>query len=185
MNPIPMKKSLCQPRGFTLIEILVVVVILGIASAVIAPGLGTHNDQNVAAAARTVVSDLIFAQSRAILNQSMRYVNFDTVNQKYSILTTAPNVAASYEQNPSTLQNYIALFGASAAPGGMRTVFLQSPSADGKTCIAFDELGQPYACDASTGVAVLLVATATFPVKCGTFTLTVKVEPYTGAMSVQ
>ena len=172
-------------RAFTLVEILIVLIIIGIASAIVVPSLGTHNDQNAASAARTVVADLIFAQNRAILSQAIRYVNFDTVGQKYSVLTVKPNVAAIYEQNPGTLQNYIAYFGTSAPPGGLQSVLLQTPSADGKTCIAFDELGQPYACDASTGVTTALVNTATFPVKCGTFTLTVKVEPYTGAMSVQ
>ena len=172
--------------AFTLVEILVVIIIIGIASAVVVPSLGTHNDQNVASAARTVVADLIFAQNRAILNEGFRYVNFSTTNQNYSILTSAPNITpAVYEQNPVTCQNYTTPFGSSAPPGAMQNVLLQTASADGKTCIAFDELGQPYSCDPSTGIAVMLVNAATFPVKCGTFTLTVYVQPYTGAMSVQ
>jgi prepilin-type N-terminal cleavage/methylation domain-containing protein len=182
-----MRSTRFHPRAaFTLIEILVVVVILGIASVVVIPGLGTHNDLNAASAARTMVADMIFAQNRAILGISMRYVNFDIANQKYAILISKPNISpAVYEQNPSTFQNYIALFGASAPPGATQTVALQTPSADGKACIGFDELGQPYSVDPASGVATPLVNTATFPVKCGTFTLTVKVEPYTGAMSVQ
>ena len=173
-------------HGFTLVEILVVLIIIGIASAVVVPSLGTHNDQNVASAARTVVADLIFAQNRAILNQGFRYVNFSTTNQNYAILTTAPNITpAVYEQNPVTLQNYITSFGSSAPPGAMQSVLLQAVSADGMACLAFDELGQPYSCDPSTGITTMLAAAATFPVKCGTFTLTVIVQPYTGAMSVQ
>ncbi len=173
-------------RAFTLVEILVVVIIMGIASAVVIPNLGTHNDLNAASAARTVVADLIFAQNRAILGQSMRYLKFDTANQQYSILTCAPNAGTlTYEQNPSSLQNYITLFSTSAPPGAFQTVQLLTPNADGKTCLSFDELGQPYACDVSTGVATLLVSQATIPVKCGTFTLTVYVEPYTGSLSVQ
>ena len=172
-------------RAFTLVEILVVVIILGIASAMVVPSLGTHNDQNVAAGARIVVSDLLYAQNRAILAQAMKYVNIDTVNQNYAILSSAPNVTAVYEQNPTTLQNYVTYFGGNAPQGAIQTVTLQTPNIDGKTCIAFDLLGQPYAVDTSTGVATLLVNTASIPVQCGTFTLTIKVEPYTGAMSVQ
>jgi prepilin-type N-terminal cleavage/methylation domain-containing protein len=171
--------------GFTLIEILVVVIILGIASAVVVPNIGTHDDLNVAAAARVVVADLIFAQNRAILGQSMRYVKIDTATQQYAVTSSKPNVAAVYEQNPVSLLNYITTFGSSNPASSMQRVTLQTPSVDGKTCIAFDELGQPYSCDTASGVAVQLVNTATIPVKCGNFTLTVKVEPYTGAMSIQ
>src|SRR4051812_1277839 len=62
--------------AFTLVEILMVVIILGIASAVIVPNLGTRNDMNVAAAARVVMADLMYAQNRAIVTQSMTYVQF-------------------------------------------------------------------------------------------------------------
>ena len=175
-----------KPRGFTLVEILVVVIIIGIASAVVVPNFGTHNDLNAASAARTVVADLIYAQNRAILGQAMRYVKIDSVAQSYSILTCAPNVSTlTFEQNPTSLQNYITLFGAAAPPGAFQTVQLLTANADGKTCLAFDELGQPYACDSATGVATMLVNRAAIPVQCGTFILTVYVEPYTGALSVQ
>lgn len=184
--PLTSHRNLHRMRqGFTLVEILVVVIIIGIASAVVVPNLGTRNDLNVASAARTVVSDLIYAQNRAILSQAKRYVNISTAGQNYAILTCTPNTGTlTYEQNPTSLLNYISLFGSAATPGAMQTVLLQTPSVDGKTCIAFDELGQPYSCDAATGVTAMLVNTATIPVTCGTFTLTVYVEPYTGSMSV-
>ena len=47
--PQPVPHQAVVRRGFTLVEILVVVIILGIASAVIVPNLGTRNDLNVAA----------------------------------------------------------------------------------------------------------------------------------------
>ena len=173
-------------RGFTLVEILMVVIILGIASAVVVPNLGQRNDLVVAAAARVIVADLMYSQNRAILNQSMRYVTFDVTNQKYSLLTSKPNASPLvYEQNPVTLKNYVTQFGNNASQGGMKTVSLQAVSVDSLTCIGFDELGCPYSVDPTTGNATPLVNTATIPVKCGNFTLTVKVEPYTGSMSVQ
>ena len=175
-----------KTTGFTLIEILVVVIIIGICATIVIPAIGSHNDQNAAAAARSLAADVIYTQNRAILSQSFRYLKYDAVNQSYAILISKPNATPLvYETNPSTLQNYVALFGNGAPPGGMQTVFLQTASADGKTCLAFDEVGQPYACDAATGVCTLLAATATFPVRSGTITLTVKVDPFTGAVSVQ
>ena len=181
-----------QPRpdrsraAFTLVEILVVVIIMGISAALVVPNIGTRNDQNAAAAARVVMADLMFAQNRAIMAQGMRYVNISTTNQNYAVLSASPaSPPLVYEQNPSTLRNYITVFGTTAASGALQTASLQTPSVDGKTCIAFDALGQPYSVDPSSGVAALLVSAATIPVRCGTFTLTVYVEPYTGAISVQ
>lgn len=173
-------------RAFTLVEVLVVLIILGIASAMVVPNLGTRDDLKVAAAARMVIADVTYAQNQAILNQAMRYVNVDSTNQKYSLLISAPNAGTLvYQQNPVTLQNYVSLFGSASGSGLMATTTLLAPTIDGQTCLAFDPLGQPYSCNASTGATALLAATASIPVRCGSFTLTVKIEPYTGAMSVQ
>src|SRR5688572_19841937 len=77
-------------RGFTLVEILMVVVILGIASAVIVPQIGTRSDLKARAAARIVVADLIYAQNMAIASQKWHYVKFDTTNNRYSVLDSMP-----------------------------------------------------------------------------------------------
>ena len=78
--------------AFTLIEILIVVVILGIAAAVIVPQLGTRDDLRAAAAARTLMADLIYAQNRAVALQKTHYVIFNTSSGKYDVTdAVAPN----------------------------------------------------------------------------------------------
>src|SRR5687768_7200473 len=77
-------------RGFTLVEILMVVVILGIASAVIVPQIGTRSDLKARAAARMVVADLIYAQNMAIATQKWHYVQFDTTNNRYTVYDDMP-----------------------------------------------------------------------------------------------
>jgi type II secretory pathway pseudopilin PulG len=162
-----------------------VVIILGIASAVVVPNLGTHNDLNAAAAARVIVADLVYAQNKAIVSQSLIYVNFDTTNQKYSLLSASPaTTPTQYLTNSLSNQNYVTQFGASGPPQ-TKTVILRSVNVDVKACLAFDELGQPYSWDPATNSVTLLVNPAQIAVKCGTFMLTVYVEPYTGALSVQ
>src|SRR5688500_15065328 len=73
--------------GFTLTEILAVVVILGIASAIIIPQIGTRDDMRVKAASRTLIADLIYAQNLAISTGQVVYVRFDVAGNSYSLLT--------------------------------------------------------------------------------------------------
>src|SRR5688572_14008047 len=76
-----------NPRlAFTLIEILGVVVILGIISAVILPQLGSRDDQKVSAASRVLMADLTYVQNRAITKQKTHYVLFDATNNFYRVL---------------------------------------------------------------------------------------------------
>src|SRR5438874_2544168 len=72
-------------RGFTLIEILCMVVVLGIASLVILPQITTRDDLKVAAAARALMADLLYAQNRSIALQKMHYVRFNN-NGTYDVL---------------------------------------------------------------------------------------------------
>src|SRR4051794_29157191 len=73
-------------KGFTLVEILVVIIILGIASAMIIPQLGSRDDLVVSAAARMMMADMIYAQNRAISLQKPHYVRFD--GQQYTVSDT-------------------------------------------------------------------------------------------------
>src|SRR5580765_4149772 len=93
--------------AFTLVEILAVVVILGIASAIIIPNMGTRDDLRTAAAARTLVADLIYAQNQAITSGKMVYVRFDTANNKYTLLTTANSGGDVAMTNPITQTTYV------------------------------------------------------------------------------
>ena len=93
-------------RGFTLVEILAVVVILGIASAIIIPQMGTRDDMRAAAAARTLVADLIYAQNQAITSGRMVYVKFDVANNKYTLLSTAKTGGDVALNNPITQTFY-------------------------------------------------------------------------------
>src|SRR5689334_24278427 len=72
-------------RAFTLIEILVVVVILGIAAAIVVPAIGSRDDLKTTSAARMIMADLIYAQNRSISQQKKHFVVFDAANETYSV----------------------------------------------------------------------------------------------------
>jgi prepilin-type N-terminal cleavage/methylation domain-containing protein len=167
--------------GFTLIEILVMVIILGIASAIIVPQIGSHDDLKVAAAARLVMADLIYAQNRSISLQKMHYVQFDLTNKKYSLLSAvSPATIITHPVNKTT---YTMTFG-SGGSRGLGDVSLYSVNFDSQLTLAFDELGTPQAYNPSTGSTSEL-SNGSIVVKSGTVSLTIHVEPYTGEITVQ
>src|SRR5688572_11899484 len=168
--------------GFTLVEILVVVIILGIAGAIIVPNLGTRDDLKAAAAARVIMADLIYAQNLAITSQGNRYVSFDTVNQQYSVTDAAGGII----QHPVNQVPYIQKFGGTSnsslpALKLVSTNFV-GPSGVKQNIIGFDELGTPLVCN-PLGVTQPL-SSGTMTIQAGKFKLKVDIEPYTGQISV-
>jgi prepilin-type N-terminal cleavage/methylation domain-containing protein len=168
-----------QVRGFTLVEILIVVVILGIVSAVVVPQIGSRADLRAAAGARVVMSDLLYAQNLAISTQQRMYVRFGS--NTYSLYTTATGgspITHPVQKTPFTVN-----FGASAAPA-LQSCTIPGRSFDGNATLMFDELGTPYSYNTSTSATAPLSNAGTISVRSGTFTLTVRVEPFTGEISV-
>lgn len=173
-----------RPRAFTLVEILVVVVILGTISAVLIPQLGTRDDVLVSAAARQVLSDLTFAQNRAITSQQPVYVQFTNgpvsstqPGGSYSVLSALPSTVLTH---PVHKAPWTASFGV-ATWGRVR---LDSADFDGRSLLMFDESGAPHSV-ASTGGAPQPLTSGSVRVACNAFSLTVRVEPLTGTLSVQ
>lgn len=77
--------SRCR-AGYTLVEVLVVVTILGIASAIIVPQMLAAGTLGVQAAARIIIADILYAQNDAIAKQRTRRVVFDPANERYSLV---------------------------------------------------------------------------------------------------
>jgi prepilin-type N-terminal cleavage/methylation domain-containing protein len=173
-------------RAFTLVEILVVVVILGIAAAVVVPQIGTQSDLRAAAAARLIMADLIYAQNRAIATQSKHYVVFNTTagSQSYRLKMASGAALVDIPQPITKETIYEVKFGQKATP--MADISLGTVNIESFPTIGFDELGVPYSYNAATSTPTALSTSggSTIQVKCGTFTLTISVEPYTGEIKV-
>ncbi len=58
-----------RTHGYTLVELLVVVGVLAIAGTLLLPNLVDKGTFAIQAAARSIVSDIVFAQSDALANQ--------------------------------------------------------------------------------------------------------------------
>jgi prepilin-type N-terminal cleavage/methylation domain-containing protein len=177
-DPVP------PARAFTLVEVLVVVLILAIASAVILPQASGQDDMSAAAAARTVMGDLLYAQNRAIAMQRYEYVVFNQAAQSYTLYDgTFAGPATTPLTHPINGINYVMTFGQAGPNNVSSNVTLASVSFnDGQstsTTIAFDETGVPY-----SGSGATPLTSGTIDLTSGSYSVTISVAQDTGEITV-
>lgn len=73
-------------RGYTLIELMIVMAVLGLAGALVVPNLVDRDVMTAEAAVRQMISDLSFAQSDALAHQEYRRVQFLADGRGYAII---------------------------------------------------------------------------------------------------
>jgi prepilin-type N-terminal cleavage/methylation domain-containing protein len=138
-------------RAYTLIELIIVVVLLGLAGALLVPYLSGRGDFDTQAAVRALISDIAFAQSDALANQGFRRVHFFADGRGWCLLRideTQLNepydaATAQYVQDPlqgeQFRSGYIVNFDRQER---YKTVMIESVSIDsGRRDLTFDELG--------------------------------------------
>jgi prepilin-type N-terminal cleavage/methylation domain-containing protein len=174
------RRNSSRKTGFTLVEILAVVVILGLAAAVILPRVGNHANLRASSMTRVIMADLAYVQSRAVTTQRPHYVRFDLVNNRYEVLD---RLTASGEQiiaHPVDKAPFVVPLGG-ARTDPLRDVVLDAVTFDGRPVLKFDELGSPHSFDPDTFTSTPLAA-GSVRVKSHEFTMTITVEPYSGEL---
>ena len=176
---MPQTRSPRLGQGFTLIEILVVIAIIGVAGAVVVPSMLSTGNMGVQAAARMVIADIIFAQNDAIADQGERRVVFDVANNRYWLSdddsfdmttipapTTAMNVAWKGE---NIAGNYIFDFDTDSRFQGVAIQNAGFPAGGGGVpgtpTLEFDSLGGPTSggsVDVARGNLVYRITVADF-----------------------
>ena len=164
-----------RQRGYTLIEVLITVTIMGLAAAVIVPNMMRGGTLGVQAGARMVIADLLFAQNEAMAQQSTRRIVFNTATNSYRIEKYDSGATAwVLEFNPSkgmgnNQQNYEVRFDDDSRFGGIEIV---SADFNGAPVVEFDDLGTP-----SSG--------GTIKLRFEEHEYEIKVAPFTGRVTVQ
>ncbi|MEE2973335.1 MAG: prepilin-type N-terminal cleavage/methylation domain-containing protein [Planctomycetota bacterium] len=143
-------------RAYTLIELLIVVIILGISSALLIPRLVDADTFSVQAAVRSLVADITFAQTDALARQRIRRVQFlrDDRDRIHGYAILAPRDQSLYdsafdsdtaeylehETSVGTDGRFVVDFDRDSRFSGVE---IESVDFDGRDWMAFDDLGGP------------------------------------------
>lgn len=154
----------CAARGFTLIEILIVIVILAIAAMTAIPMMGSAASVQIRSAGNMIAADLEYAKSLAISKGQNFSVVFDEGAESYSIVDQDGNTISHPVKKGF---DYVIDF----QDEGLGRVEIADADFDGASQVQFDYLGSP-----DKGGTVHLQA--------GDMSATVSVEPVTGYITV-
>lgn len=90
-------------RGFTLIEIVMVLLLIAILAVVVIPRLGTYTGMQLEVAAKKVASDIRYAQSLAMANRTAQWqrITFDADTDSYRIYSKTGSVKDPVTQEPA------------------------------------------------------------------------------------
>ena len=159
-------------RGFTVIELLIVVVIIAIAALTAIPMMTSADSFQMRSAANMIAADLEYAKTIAISRGQSFSVVFDKANESYRIEDESGTVIAHPVKKGF---DYIIDFQNNSR---LSKVDIEDVDFDTTSEVKFDYLGSPYNGDGdplNSGVISLRV---------GQITVTVNVEPVTGFISI-
>jgi len=172
-------------RSYTLIELLLVCAILGIAGTLLIPQIVGRDIMACQAAVRLIIGDLSFAQSDALAHQELRRVHFNADGSGYSIsritqaqLNQAFNAAtADYVGDPLSGGEYIVNLAADKRFAG---VTIQSIDIDsGQKDLHFDALGGTITSTGTVGTG------GSFVVHSAHDSYKIIISAFTGKLTVQ
>jgi len=160
-----------ETKGFTLVEILIVVVILSIVGLLAIPMFSSASGFQLSSAANMIAADIEYAKNLAVATQRNYSVVFDVAGNSYHIEDDSGSVI----DHPFRGGQYAVYL--SSEPR-LKLVSISSVNFDGTPKVTFDYLGSPYNGN-GTGLNIGQVQ-----VSAGENTMTVTVEPVTGYVTI-
>jgi prepilin-type N-terminal cleavage/methylation domain-containing protein len=81
------------PSGFSLVELLIVITVMGIVAALAMPSVNPGTHERLQGAAQVIAGDLAYARGLAVANNSSYRFTFDTKNNRYTLAHSGVNAA--------------------------------------------------------------------------------------------
>ena len=162
-------------RGFTLTEMTVIIVILGILSWLAYPKVVAMDEIKLDAAARRLASDLRYAQSLAMSRRVVHGILFNSAAEKYTVF--APNAATPITDPADRARTLVVDY---TSRTEFKGVLVQSASFGTTPGVTFDYFGVPRdtsGTDLTTNGVVVLTYQGN--------TDSVLVAPQTGTVSIR
>ncbi|MEL6328717.1 MAG: GspH/FimT family pseudopilin [Planctomycetota bacterium] len=130
-------------HGFTLVELLIVVVIIGAAAAMAIPTFVSIDALRTRSAAQAIAGDILFAQSEAVAFQQQRAIVFDTTNNTYTLVAVDGTTIDPATDALAKASGPGGRFEVSMSDQAFRGSTISAPSFDGTNVLVFDALGTP------------------------------------------
>lgn len=180
-------------RAYTLAELIIVIAVLGLASAIVVPSLQNEDSSDVQAAVRKLIGDLSFAQTDALAHQEFRRVHFYEDGRGYCITresaATFRNAfdgdTADYITDPlgsaGAIGRYIVDYSLDARFRNLEIESVSIDVEDGRDII-YDALGGTV--NPTVGGAIAPGAGGTVVMVSGRFRYEVTIAAFTGKLTV-
>lgn len=152
-----------RDKGFTLIEILIVVIILAIAAAIAIPRMGSAGAMQMRAAADMIAADLEYAKSMATSRQADYTVIFNTSAESYQIEDASGVINHPVKVGSQFIINF-------SADSRLDEVDITNVNFNSTSQVQFDRLGSPD-------------NAGTITLQAGGVSATITVEAVTGYIS--
>ena len=164
-----------KTKGFTLIELVMVIVLLGILAVYAAPRLGNIFSMKGASFTDKLRADIRYAQNLAMTSGLRSRVTLTAGS--YAVTSSATSTCSSFNpaRDPATGGSFsVSLTGSYAG------ITLTLPA---MTCLEYDSLGRPYDCTGLGGVCSAVLSGMSITVNSSGVAGSVLVSSQTGAVN--